>query len=631
MVTRKALLAAIIVLFAPAILAEQKPDSLETHYQLAQQAQKRGDYAAAADEWKAIVALSPKLAEAHANLGMMYQLLNRQKDAIESFETALRLNPNLSSVRLFLGIEYYLTSRPDLAITQLREAVRLEPREAVAQKWLGLSYLYAGDSARAIPELRSYHLHNPNDDNITFNLDRAYFRLSMDAFRSVATTHSDSPWDHLIRGEQCALQEAYPEALAEFQRGLAGEAESDAVHFRRGEVFETEGKVASAIDEYGDELLERPQHLESIVHLYRLFRNLGLASEADTLFTSARAALRRHPKSLSAIERLHAEEPSTAPTDASVRADALARARTLLDKYAARIRAQSAKPAEWTEEVRSALDAEDSESALRLLGSPPPGTDKDQIQKWKALAEMARGNLNDALDILQQLAIKAPHNPEYSYYLGQCAEKLAMSTLQEFVKTSPDSYRTYQLQGEYWVAQRNFPKAVAAYKKALELSPGASQIHLALGWIYLNQDHRDDAISELKTELKSDPYSVPALVGMGEVYYKEGQPDRAKSYLLQAISINPNSPQAQMWLGKVSVDEGSFSEGVEHLQAALKNGVYDRGAVYFQLSRALKQLGRTEEANHYLALYKDSKAEENRRAHLPSEDAEVFHLAPSKD
>jgi len=59
--------------------------------------------------------------------------------------------------------------------------------------------------------------------------------------------------------------------------------------------------------------------------------------------------------------------------------------------------------------------------------------------------------------------------------------------------------------------------------------------------------------------------------------------------------------------------------------------VYDRGAVYFQLSRALKQLGRTEEANRYLALYRQSKAEENRKEHILSEDSEVIHLAPLKD
>jgi len=65
--------------------------------------------------------------------------------------------------------------------------------------------------------------------------------------------------------------------------------------------------------------------------------------------------------------------------------------------------------------------------------------------------------------------------------LETALRKLALSTLEEFVRTAPDSYRTYQLQGEYWAARRNFPKALTAYEKALALKPDASQIHLALG------------------------------------------------------------------------------------------------------------------------------------------------------
>jgi tetratricopeptide (TPR) repeat protein len=501
----------------------------------------------------------------------------------------------------------------------------------MARKWLGLSYLYAGDSGRAVPELRLSHLSDPRDAEVTFNLGRAYFRLSMAAFLSVGSTHPDSRWDHLIKGERSAEQAAYLEALAEFQRALLIGPTSSGIHFRRAMVFETEGKAASAVQEYGKELLDRPQHLESMIHLVRLLRKLGLRKEADEALSLGRMSLADHPKTLALLVRLPEENPAPAEKDEGGRKDALAAARVFLTGYAERIQARRAASVKWTEQVETALDSDDPEDALRLIASPPAGIGKDQLQEWKARAQMAHGDFEQALDALLQLAANEPKNPEYSYYLGECAEKLALSTLEEFVRTAPDSYRTYQLQGEYWEERRNFPEAVTAYEKALALKPDASQIHLALGWIYLNEDRRDDAITQLKAELRTDPYSVPALVGMGEVYYKEGQPDRAKTYLLQAISINPNSPQAQMWLGKASADEGLFEEAVEHFQAALKNDVYDRGTVYFQLSRALKQLGRTEEANRYLALYRQSKAEENRKEHFLSDDPEVIHLVPDKD
>jgi tetratricopeptide (TPR) repeat protein len=617
---RGALFAAVLVVPLIGFPAQENPNPLESHYRLARQAQQQGDYARAAEEWKAILALSPQLAEAHANLGMMYQLLHRPQEAIDSFKTALRLNPSLSSVRRFLGIAYYVTSRPDLAIEQLQQALQLQPRDATARKWLGMSYLYAGDSGRAVPELRLCHLNNPRDEDITFNLDRAYFRLSMSAFRSVGSTHPDSFWDHLIRGERYVVQTAYPEALAEFQRALLAGPGSAAIHFRRGMVFEAQGKAASAIEEYGKELLNRPQHLESMTHLVGLLRKLGLRKEADEVLSLGRMSLEGHPKTLALLARPLDRNSSPAEKDETGGEGALSVARIFLGGYAERIRSRRAGSAEWTEEVRSALDREDPEGALRLLASPPAGIGKDQLQQWKARAQMAHGDFSQALDSLQQLAAKEPTNAEYSYYLGECAEKLAMSTLEEFLKAAPDSYRTYQLQGEYWVARRNFPKALTAYEKALALKPTASQIHLAQGWIYLNEGRSDEALSQLEAELKTDPYSVPALVGMGEVYYKLGQAGRAKEYLRQALTINPDSPQAHLWLGKVSAKEGSSAEAAEHFHAALNGGVYNREGVYFELSQALRQLGRTEEAARYLALFTQSKDRRRREEQLPLEE-----------
>jgi tetratricopeptide (TPR) repeat protein len=629
MVTRQVLLAAVLFLPLMGILAQENPNSLESHYQAAQQAQQQRDYARAADEWKAIVALSPKLAEAHANLGMMYQLLRRQREAIESFKTALELNPKLASVRLFLGMAYYLTSRPDLAIEQLRQAVSLNPQDAsTAQKWLGMSYLYAGDFERAVSGLRLSHLNNPRDEEGTFYLGRAYFRLSISAFRSVGSMQPGSFWDHLIKGEQYFVQEAYPEALAEFRQALLADPAASDIHFRRALVFETQGKPSNAIEEYGKELLDRPQHLQSITKLVQLLRQSGLNKEADEVLRLGRMAFEGYPKSLAVLARLPAEIHSPAEKGEAGEESSLSAAHVFLSGYTERIRASRARSLAWPEEVRRALDRGDAEDALRLLSSPAAGIGNDRVEEWKAQSQMARGDFDQALDILVQLTAKEPKNPEYSFYLGECAQSLALSTLDEFVRTAPNSYRTYQLQGEYWVARKNFPKAVDAYERALALKPTASQIHLALGWIYLNEDRFEKAVVQLEAELRTDPYSMSALVGMGQVYFKLGQTGRAREYLRQALTINPKSPEAHVWLGKVSAQEESYADAVVHFQDALKSGVYDRGAIYFQLGQALRKLGRKEEANHYLGLFSQSKAEESQKAPLLPEDMNIAHPVP---
>jgi len=566
------------------------------------------------------------LAEAHSNLGMMYHLQGRLEPAIESFRAALRLNPRLSSARLFLGIDYYLTSRPDQAIAQLQQAVSLDSHDAQAREWLGMSYLYTDNYTRAVTELRLCRLSDPGTDNLTFHLARAYLRLSVSAFDSVGLMHPDSFWDHLIKGEQRCRHVS--DALEEFQRALLVDPVASGVHFRRAVLFETQGKAASAIEEYGKELLDRPHHVQSIINLVQLLRGLELSKEADEVLSLARTSLEGHPQTLALLARLPEQNPSPAEKGEVGGEGALSAVRIFLGNYEERIRSLP-RSVEWAEQVRSALDRSDPEDALRLLTSPTAGIIPDQVQEWKAEAWIAHGDFGQALDILLQLTAKEPDNPEYSYYLGNCTEKLALSTLDEFVRKAPDSYRTYQLRAEYYAARSDAEKAVAAYEKALALKPKAIEIHLALGKIYQSDGHYDRAIAEYEAELKTDSYSVPALERIGEIYYKLDRADRAKKYLLQAISINPNSPQAHLWLGKVNVQEGSYVAAVQHFRAALKGGAKDPEAIYFQLSRTLRQLGRIEEADHYLVLFGQSKAEKSRKEQRRSEDMKNAHRAQS--
>src|SRR5205823_924756 len=137
-------------------------------------------------------------------------------------------------------------------------------------------------------------------------------------------------------------------------------------HFQRGMVFESQGKGVSAIEEYGKELLDRPQHLQSMIHLVRLLRNLGLKKETDEVTNLGRMSLHGHPKALALLAHPPEESSSPAQKGESTGEGALSAARMFLDAYARRIRSRKVAVG-WTEEVRSALDRDEPEDALRLL------------------------------------------------------------------------------------------------------------------------------------------------------------------------------------------------------------------------------------------------------------------------
>jgi tetratricopeptide (TPR) repeat protein len=81
----------------PAKAHRAPPHSKEglSHWQAAQDAQKRGDYGTGAREYHEVIARSPRFAEAYQNPGLSYQLEERLLDAMQAFLKALALEPEL--------------------------------------------------------------------------------------------------------------------------------------------------------------------------------------------------------------------------------------------------------------------------------------------------------------------------------------------------------------------------------------------------------------------------------------------------------------------------------------------------------------------------------------------------------
>ena len=85
-------LALLTVFLFPVSLGAQTADDdqVREHFQAAKQAEKTGDYQAAAAEYQAVLKVRPDLAEVHTNLGLVYYL--QGKMARPSRPSSERLN-----------------------------------------------------------------------------------------------------------------------------------------------------------------------------------------------------------------------------------------------------------------------------------------------------------------------------------------------------------------------------------------------------------------------------------------------------------------------------------------------------------------------------------------------------------
>lgn len=121
------------------------------------------DPAGAAEQFRAIIALSPGYARARVGLGDALVQLNQPAAALEAYREAVRIQPdNLGALQNLAILQRAAGDAPG-AIASLKAIVRVEPRHVQARRLLVQILLATRDYAAAEPELRALVAVTPED------------------------------------------------------------------------------------------------------------------------------------------------------------------------------------------------------------------------------------------------------------------------------------------------------------------------------------------------------------------------------------------------------------------------------------------------------------------------------------
>ncbi|MFZ4795534.1 MAG: tetratricopeptide repeat protein, partial [Blastocatellia bacterium] len=108
----------------------------------------------AEEEYRAIEALNPNLAESHYNYGVMKAERQDYVMAAAAFRRCLTINPHHPSAHYNLGRIDEIEQRYDEALDHYREAARLEPGNREAGYQLARMQIFKGNLAAAIAALQ---------------------------------------------------------------------------------------------------------------------------------------------------------------------------------------------------------------------------------------------------------------------------------------------------------------------------------------------------------------------------------------------------------------------------------------------------------------------------------------------
>lgn len=124
---------------------QSNPDLIMARYLMGTIHRDKGEYAAAAEQYKRVTELDPYVYSNHYHLALMYHLLNRLQDASISYLAAIKLNPEDFKSNMNLGLVYTGLGRADLGLAYAQKAVDAEPRSAEAAGNLGVVLDTMGD------------------------------------------------------------------------------------------------------------------------------------------------------------------------------------------------------------------------------------------------------------------------------------------------------------------------------------------------------------------------------------------------------------------------------------------------------------------------------------------------------
>ena len=153
------------------------PVLIAAHQAQAGIALRRRDYATAAEELNATLALDPRQAALHAQLGGVLAELGRLEEARESLTEATRLDPNLAAAEYNLGVVLGHLGRFGQAIPHYRRALTMTPDDADLHNNLGFALLQTGDLEPARQHLERSVVLAPANAVAHFNLGQLFAAL----------------------------------------------------------------------------------------------------------------------------------------------------------------------------------------------------------------------------------------------------------------------------------------------------------------------------------------------------------------------------------------------------------------------------------------------------------------------
>jgi tetratricopeptide (TPR) repeat protein len=640
-------------LAAPPPLSSPAEQSIEELYQRAHKDFTKGNYGAAAQEFRALVKLRPDSPQLWNDLGVAYSMAGNREAAVKAFEKALQLDPTLLPADLMLGVDLVHLGKPREAIPLFERVLQKRPSDRSSLSGLASAYLETHQFDKAAEVYKRETLLKGNDGAAWYGLGLCFEHIAEDSAQKLGQHARNSAYYHELVGQfltnedtDISQQGAGIDAVTELRRALSlpgGETEGFQADLGFAQL--RLGEISQASQNFKKELRAYPGSLDgklglaevaatkknfseavrSICEIYRSdlgfymsHQNLladSIAPSAQSDFVSYLQNEHSPPECTNAVESL---KKSLNATSAGV--DPVGAFKSL-------------------SEVAKQGHFDRSNADLLMIKARSEFKDGHYTRCMQNLAGISGLNESDTV-LLSKCAFLSGHflvayeavsssapdrskNIERIYWKAESAKRASQSAFQTAVRLSPNSWVAHVLLGDIYIQRKKWDSAMSEYKQAEKLKPGSPASYLGLGTVYWRNGQNSLAIPMLRTALKLDRQNIQANFEMGDILVREHRFSMAVPYLKRTVRGKPDFLPVHADLGKVYLALGNVREATNEILKALP--MDHGGDLHYQLYVAYKKQGMTKLAQHALAESQRLRADALRSHQERLEKA--FHLA----
>lgn len=162
----------LLLFLSTALASAQQPDP-DQLFGSAIEAQQRGDYTTAIEDYQKLLKLRPKMVEARVNLGAALAHTGRFDEAITQYELALPDVPNKDQVHMNIGLAYYKKGNLADGIREFKIVQKARPLDPQLAILLGDSEVRSGKGADAVAMLTPLEAENAGNPDFEYVMGTA--------------------------------------------------------------------------------------------------------------------------------------------------------------------------------------------------------------------------------------------------------------------------------------------------------------------------------------------------------------------------------------------------------------------------------------------------------------------------